>query len=322
LSGCQTVFQYLNYTEDDKILCPVPWSFDYGFGQLLTTLLMGVTQIVCPTNDPFTICDLIQVEKPDILAGTPSFYSTICQGFSPINNVDTSTIRLLTSTGSKFHQTTLEAVEHSFPTSETYRSASLPPKYVKTHPASVGFSIPGVELLVVRDDGTLADANETGEIVHRGTGVFKGYWGDPESTAKVLKPDPVHIRGSFDRTNVVYTGDLGRVDDDGFIFLEGRRDRLIKSMGVRVSPDEIEDILVQNTKIVEAAVFKKPHPVVGDLIVAVFTSKDKDVDQKKLKDYCRNSMSPFMMPREFHQLPSIPRTVNGKTDYKTLADTI
>lgn len=327
INACQSVSTCLDYRQSDRILCPVPWSFDYGFGQLLTTILTGITQIIPESPNPFNTGSTIEREKPTVLAGIPSLLASMCSGIGA-DTLDLSSVRLITSTGSKVSRGLLDSVQNLFPQAgiclnygltETYRSACLSPDLVDSHGDSVGQALPGVDLVIVRPDGSLAEPNETGEIVHRGQGLFSGYWGDPETTAKILKPDPCPAHIDIAPANVVFTGDLGYKDDGGFLYIKGRKDRMIKSMGVRVSPDDIESQLRNFIQICDVAVLSKADEIMGEKIVAVFVAKNPEsFELKNLKKFCRTHLSPYMQPREFHQIEMLPRTTSSKTDYVTL----
>lgn len=325
ISGCTSVFQCLQYRLDDSILCPVPWSFDYGFGQLLTTLLTGITQIIPESNTPFAICESLEKHKPSIFVGVPSLFAGLCQGLSPIGSTNTSSVRLITSTGSKLHSSTIEALIESFPDSlvslnygltETYRSTSLPVNAFKSHSTSVGLAIPGVNITVIRPDNSVAAQGEIGEIVHSGSGVFSGYWGDQERTNSTRRNDPLWYFSAIQAPPAVFTGDLGWKDENGFLYIKGRKDRQIKTMGILVNPDEIETILLDQEQFQEVAIISRPHEILGELIIAVYVLKPHlGLSQKEMKVFCRQNMTPYMMPREFQLIESMPRTSTGKIDY-------
>ena len=155
---------------------------------------------------------------------------------------------------------------------ETYRTSFLDPKLVRQRPSSIGKAIPGVDVVIVRDDGTIADADEEGHIVHRGDYICLGYWGDPESTAQTLRPDPLVPGERAIPGHALFTGDYGRIDKEGFLYFHGRRDHQLKSMGVRVSPTEVEQLLNNSGLVNEVAIFGMPQDLIGDEIWAALTS--------------------------------------------------
>ena len=332
ICGVARVAATLGYQETDRILCPIPFAFDYGWGQLLSLLLGGMPLVLPKLRGSADISAAIATSRPTILAGVPAVFAELVSGMSRIREIDRSSIRLITNTGSRIPDPVRQALLDLFPNvdlslnyglTETYRSACLPVAQARLHPTSVGFALPGVTLSIVREDGSEAVPDEEGEIVHHGEGRFLYYWNDPQRTAEVLRPDPFWRKSEAEGQAplVVFTGDLGRKDHDGRLYIHGRRDRQIKSMGVRVSPDEIEHILYASGLVREVAVTSLPNDILGDLIVAVL-SLAPDVDSnavlKLLKSYARKNMSPFMQPRDYVVQSELPRNSNGKVDYPSL----
>ncbi len=326
--GCRTVYGYLGLRGSDVLLCPVPWSFDYGLGQLLTTLLCGLTHIIPAGNDPFRVCASIEEERPTVLAGIPSLFAYLMGGMSPICSTDISSIRLLTSTGGRVQKNILSLMVDTFDQSnivlnygltETYRSCYLPPHLVRTHADSIGFPIPGVGIEILREDGTPAHPGEEGEIVHRGRFVCLGYWNDEESSARSLRRDPRVPCDVRDGINALYTGDIGCMDEAGFFHFIGRRDRLIKSMGVRVSPGEVEHLLCDSGLLAETAVFGLEHWLTGQEVwAAVVPNQPVAFAIRELEKFARDTMSQYMQPRRYLVLDAMPKTSSGKVDYISL----
>lgn len=328
-SGVERISALLGYRADDRILCTIPFSFDYGWGQLLSMLLGGYTLVLPQPRGATGICDALALHRPTVLAGVPAVFGDLLSGLAPVAQTDRSSVRLITTTGSRIPDAVRLGLVGLFPDAalslnygltETYRSASLPVEMAAGHPMSVGYAVPGATLRVLRPDGTEAAAGEEGEVVHGGAGVFQGYWADPERTACVLRPDPLW-HGAGPAPSVVFTGDLGHKDAEGRLYLHGRRDRQMKSMGVRVAPDEVEALLAQSGLVAEVAVVSRAHETVGDLIVAVLALPEgADAAQvlKALKRHARDTMSPFMQPRDHIVVPALPRNPNGKVDYPAL----
>lgn len=326
--GCITVHRYLGLRDDDVLLCPVPWSFDYGYGQLLTTLLCGITHLIPPANTPFGICAAIEEQHPSVFAGTPALFSYLMSGMSPIRSTNVSSLRLLTNTGGKLAASVLSNMLEAFDgadvvlnygLTETYRSCYLPPHLVREHPHSLGIAIPGVGIEILREDGSRASAHEEGEIVHRGNFVCLGYWRNSESTAAVIRRDPLAPQGVISDSPALFTGDIGYVDERGFFYFVARRDRLLKSMGVRVSPHEVEEILIESGQVVAAAVFGRPHDLLGHEIHAAVVPRDPErFNQRDLDRFARSNMSQYLLPRFYLVLNELPHTTSGKTDFPAL----
>jgi long-chain acyl-CoA synthetase len=327
-NGCHMVSAHLGLRADDKIICPIPWAFDYGYGQLLSTVLLGITQILPDARSSIAICDAIAAHRPTVFAGVPSIFALLLRGLSSLRQTDLTSLRLITSTGGAVPDTIynelLDVFAHcdvslNYGMTETYRSAGLPCHLARTFPKSVGFAYNGVSLSILREAGGEAKPDEIGQIVHRGTGTFMGYWGAPKATAEVLRPDPFWQHPTLAPPLVVYTGDLGSKSGNGLLTIKGRKDRIIKSMGVRVSPDEVET-LIRNTGFVrDVAVFSVPHEIMGEMIIAAVIpgNEIKDVLQK-LKSYSQREMSSYMQPRIFKSMDEFPLTPNGKTNLPKL----
>jgi long-chain acyl-CoA synthetase len=324
-NGCRMVAGHLRLVETDRILCPIPWAFDYGYGQLLSTLLLGMTQILPSARNPFALCDAIERHKPTIFAGLPSIYALLLKGLSPIRETDLSSLRLLTNTGGSIPPAIFAEVRSIFSLckislnygmTETYRSSGLPVDLVDQEPGSVGYAYPGVMINILRENGEEAEPGEVGEIIHRGTGTFMGYWGAPEATAAVLRPDPLWKYQGIDAPRVVFSGDLGWKTPDGLLMVKGRRDRQIKSMGVRVSPDEVEGLIRASGLVQDVAIVGISHEIMGEMVVAaIIPSKAMPEPILALKAMARQKMSQHMQPREYHMMDSYPLTPNGKTDF-------
>ena len=174
-------------------------------------------------------------------------------------------------------------------------------------------------MLVLREDDTVALPGEVGMIVHRGDYLFLGYWNDPEATASALRPDPLAPPGCLNLRPVLYTGDMGYKDDEGDLFYVGRKDQQLKSMGVRVTPGEVEEMLHASGLVREAAVFGRPHDLIGDEVCAAIVPLEGGPNVVEIiQAYCRRVMTPYMQPRQWLVKDALPKTPSGKTDYTDL----
>ena len=328
LRGCLAVTSYLGTTSEDRILCTVPWSFDYGYGQLLSAAVRGATLILPSASNPIGMCDAIARHRPTVLAGVPSVFTYLLRGVSPFRTTDLSSISTVTNSGGRIPAPILEELFALLPharfflnygLTESYRTSYLDPSLAREKADSIGRPIPGVDVVIVRDGGTVAEPNEVGEIVHRGDYLFLGYWNDPAATASVLRPDPLAPAGAPGSARALFTGDLGYRDEDGFLFFTGRRDDQLKSMGVRVGPADVEDLLFRSGLVKEAAVVGRKHEMLGDEVCAFVVPID-GVDHLafQLGQYARRAMSPHMVPRKFFVVSELPKTSNRKVDYPAL----
>ena len=197
---------------------------------------------------------------------------------------------------------------------ECKRVSYLPPDQIDVRPASVGRGMPNEEVYIVDDEGHRVAAGVVGELVVRGSNVMKGYWELPEETARRLRPGP--LPGEM----VLYTGDLFRADDEGFLYFVGRKDDIIKSRGEKVSPREIENVLSNHPEIAEAAVVGVPDDVLGQAIKAIVALRaGSSLTKQEVLRHCAARLEDFMIPKYVEILPAIPKTANGKIDKRQLA---
>ena len=202
---------------------------------------------------------------------------------------------------------------------EAFRSTYLPPEELDRRPTSMGKAIPDTEILVVNEQGQPCKPGEIGELVHRGPTVSMGYWGQPELTAQVLRPHPFLPAELGDTERVCYSGDLVKMDEEGFLYFVGRRDTMIKSSGYRVSPTEVEEVLFQRGLVREAAVIGVPDDVLGQAIKAFVVPKEgQAIDPASLPLFCAEKLPRFMIPKYVEVLEKLPKTSSGKVDYPAL----
>jgi acyl-CoA synthetase (AMP-forming)/AMP-acid ligase II len=186
-------------------------------------------------------------------------------------------------------------------TEASARLSYLPPEALHTHIGSIGHAIPGVELRVLGEDGLEVPPGEVGEIVARGPNIMEGYWGDPEETARVLDADGYH------------TGDLGRRDDEGFLWIVGRKREMLKVGAHRISPKEIEEVLLEHPALLEAAVLGVPDDVLGEAIEAHVVARPlATIDLDELAAFARERLAAYKVPRRFIVRPDLPKSAAGK----------
>jgi long-chain acyl-CoA synthetase len=195
---------------------------------------------------------------------------------------------------------------------ECKRVSYLPPDQIDARPTSVGKGIPNEEVYIVDEQGNRLRAG-VGELVIRGSNVMKGYWEMPEETARVLKPGP--LPGE----KVLHSGDLFRMDDDGYLYFLGRKDDIIKTRGEKVSPREIENVLHELADVAEAAVVGIPDELLGQAIKAVLTLKHgASITAQDVLLHCSQRLENFMIPKVVEFRAAMPKTTSGKIDKKTL----
>jgi acyl-CoA ligase (AMP-forming) (exosortase A-associated) len=326
--GSSIVSDYLEITSDDRIIGILPLSFDAGLNQLMTAVQQGGTYVPMTFVFAREIVKLLQREKITGMAGVPTLWSLMAQPSSGLEKQDLPHLRYITNTGGRMPQTVLNALRKALSTTqiflmygltEAFRSTYLPPEEVDRRPTSMGKAIPNTEILVVNDQGQPCKPGEVGELVHRGPTVSVGYWGQPELTAKVLRPHPFLPLELGSEEKVCYSGDLVKMDEDGFLYFVGRRDTMIKSSGFRISPTEVEEVLFQSGVVRHAAVIGIPDEVLGQSIKGFVVSQNGDgVDSNELIRFCAKKMPRHMVPKAVEVLDELPKMSNGKVDYVAL----
>jgi acyl-CoA synthetase (AMP-forming)/AMP-acid ligase II len=203
---------------------------------------------------------------------------------------------------------------------EAFRSTYLDPDQVDARPTSIGKAIPNAEILVVDEQGQVCAPGETGELVHRGAHVSLGYWNDPVLTAQRFRRSPVQPSQVPGDEWAVFSGDLVRTDNEGYIYFVGRKDSMIKSSGFRVSPTEIEEYFYNTGLVQDAVAFGAHDPALGERIhVTVTLMSGAAVTGDDLLAQVARRMPNYMVPARVTVVDSMPRTSSGKLDRTTVA---
>lgn len=321
VSAATSITQYLENHENDIILNVLPLSFDYGLYQLLMAFKCNATLILEKSfNYPYVIIDRIQKEKVTGFPGVPTIFAMLLN--LNLEKFDFSSIRYISNTGAAFPVAHIKAFRDIMPHVKIYsmyglteckRVSYLPPEEIDRRPDSVGKGMPNEEVFIVNENGERLGHGETGELVVRGANVMKGYWRAPEETAMRLKP------GIYPDEKVLYTGDLFRKDEEGFLYFVARKDDLIKTRGERVSPKEVENVLHEIEGIAEAAVIPVPDEILGNAIKAFIRMKDNHaLSEQDILKYCSDNLEVFMVPKYVEFVDSFMKTSSGKIDKKVL----
>jgi acyl-CoA ligase (AMP-forming) (exosortase A-associated) len=328
IAGSSIVSTYLEITSAERILAVLPFSFDAGMNQLMTAFHQGGTIVLLNFVFSREIVQTLLKERITALAGVPTLWSLLAQPNSTLQKQPLPLLRYITNTGGAMPQAVLAILRKALPTTriflmygltEAFRSTYLPPTELDRRPTSMGKAIPDTEILVVNEHGKLCQPGEIGELVHRGPTVSMGYWGRPEDTQRVLRPNPLLPPELGDCERVCYSGDLVRMDEEGFLYYVGRRDTMIKSSGFRISPTEVEEVLFQSGQLRQAAVIGVPDDALGQSIKAFVVARDGGtLDAGDLIGYCGERMPRYMVPKAVEILDELPKTSSGKVDYPAL----
>jgi len=328
IAGSRIVSTYLGITDEERILSIVPFSFDYGLNQLLTGLEHGATVVLLNFRFPDDVVQALLKEKITGLAGVPSFWCLLAQPSSSMHRHDLPDLRYITNTGGKVPRNVVQTLREALPTTdivlmygltEAFRSTYLPPAELERRIDSMGKAIPDTEIFVVDDEGKPCGPGEIGELIHRGPTVSLGYWRNPEATRRVLRPNPFQPPEIDDVEMVCYSGDLVKMDEDGFLYFCGRRDATLKCAGYRISPTEIEEVAMSTGKFREAAAIGLPDDVLGHAIMvyAVPLDGERPEADALLQHYAQH-VPRYMVPRKVEFVSELPKTAHGKMDYQTL----
>jgi amino acid adenylation domain-containing protein len=321
LAGTRAVTTYLHIDSDDRIASLLPFSFDYGFNQLLCSVASGATLVVERSPVPQQIVGTLRSQEVTVVAGVPPLWLQLV-ATETFRAKPLARLRTMTNSGGRLPVETVRMLRRTQPQAdlflmygltEAFRSTYLPPSEVDRHPDAIGQAIPGAEILVLREDLTPCAAGETGELVHRGPTVGLGYWGDPEATAKVFRPNPLRPLGAPDAERVVFSGDLVRRGEDGWLYYVSRRDRMIKTLGYRVSPDEVAEALYASGQVREGIIGAEPDRERGQRIVAYVVLTDGG-SLELLETFCRSELPRYMQPTRIEVRSELPRTSSGKHD--------
>ncbi|HEY9645348.1 MAG TPA: acyl-CoA ligase (AMP-forming), exosortase A system-associated [Chroococcidiopsis sp.] len=328
MAGSSIVSEYLSITASDRILAVLPFSFDAGLNQLMTAFQQGATLVLINFVFAREIVQILVKERITALAGVPTLWSLLAQPSSSLHKHQLPDLRYITNTGGAMPQSVLATLRQLLPTTqiflmygltEAFRSTYLPPEELDRRPTSMGKAIPNTEILVINEDGQLCKPGEIGELVHRGPTVSLGYWGHPELTGQRLRPHPLLHPDLAKHEHVCYSGDLVKMDEDGFLYFLGRRDAMIKSSGYRISPTEVEEVLMQTGWLQGAAVIGIPDEVLGQAIKAFIVPKEGGtVEAEKLMSFCAEHVPRYMVPKVVEALAQLPKTTSGKVDYPAL----
>jgi acyl-CoA ligase (AMP-forming) (exosortase A-associated) len=322
--GAVSVAHYLGLKPEDRTLAVLPLSFDYGQNQLLSAWAAG--GCVIPL-DYLSARDVIRaVGRHDVttLAGVPPLWVQLVEADWP-GTVPLS-LRRLTNSGGRLSSSVTRRMREIFPLAQIYlmyglteafRSTYLDPRLVEAHPDSIGAGIPFAEIMVTREDGSLAETDETGELVHAGPLVAKGYWRDPGRTALRFRPAPA---ASAYGGTAVWSGDKVRRDGEGLLYFVGRDDAMIKTSGNRVSPTEVEEAAMASGLVAEAVALGIPDDRLGEAIALIVRPRQPHGSEAEaeLRNHLRRELPNFMQPGPIVWRDEMPKSPNGKLDRELL----
>jgi len=272
-------------------------------------VVSGACVTMLPRFDPDRALEIIERDRVTVFQGVPTMYNAMLHA-ERADSADTSCLRLCMSGGAAIPVELIRAFEEKFGCiilegyglSETSPVASFNHPDRARKPGSIGTPIEGVEMQVWDDEGNELPTGEVGEIVIRGHNVMKGYWNRPDATGEAI-----------DEEGWFRTGDMAKVDEEGYFFIVDRKKDMIIRGGYNVYPREVEEVLYEHPAVQEAAVIGVPHESLGeDVGAAVVTKKGESLDADELKAWVKEQVAAYKYPRKIWFVDELPKGPTGK----------
>ena len=336
MDGSKVVTDFLGMQSSDRVMSVLPYSFDYGFNQILISVRVGARLCLHNYLFPNHLLNDLRERKITNLAATPSLWNNIYKFASSHSEMfkGFSALRRITSTGGaisdKVWTFLLEWSKRDdfqfFPMyglSEAFRSTYLDPKYIEEKCGSIGKPVPGVDIQIMRENLTVCEIKEVGEIVHRGKFISNGYLNNSEANFKVFRDDPLSISGALPN-RVVFSGDLGYCDEDGFLYCLGRKDDQVKIRDYRVNAYEIEAEInaidfVVNSKLLVFYEGELQEPVLRAFVIfSGSQTNEQETFLTRLQQSLKLKLPNYAQPKTIHVLDHFPMNANFKVDCEKL----
>lgn len=308
-SNTAAIVEYLGLGSTDSIVTVLPFYYSYGSSVLHSHLQAG-GRVVLEKNlvYPHLVVASMARERATGFAGVPSTFALLLSRVK-LHEHDLSSLRYVTQAGGAMPPALTQRLREALPaaavivmygqTEATARLTYLPAGQLERKLGSVGIGIPGVEIQVRTEQGASAPAGTVGEVWARGPNVMLGYWRDASATAQVKQDGWLR------------TGDMGRLDEEGFLYLSGRRSDMIKAGAHRIHPQDIEDVIAEMPAVREAAVVGVDDATLGQSIQA-YVVADPELTPLQIQAHCRERLAAYKVPKTVHIVASLPRTASGK----------
>ena len=298
IANTESIIEYLKLSSSDIMQVVLPFFYCYGLS-LLHTHLKVKGKIVLNNNFIFlgSVINNLKKYKCTGFAGVPSHFQILLRKSDSFKTTDFPDLRYVTQAGGKLHTVFIEEFIKAKPKTEfivmygqteaTARLSYLPSQRLNDKLGSIGKGIPGVKLKVVDEDGIPVNAGEVGEIIAQGDNVMMGYYCDENSTVETLK------------NGWLYTGDLATIDEDDYIYHAARKKEIIKAGGRRVSPKEIEEVIVSIPGVVDCTISAVNDNILGESIKAIIVKNDtnEELSEKFVKEFCSNNLASYKIPQ-------------------------
>jgi long-chain acyl-CoA synthetase len=307
-SNASDVGDYLKMSEQDRVITTLPMFHVFCLTVALNApLLTGATLLIAPKFSPKDIFELAKEYEATVFAGVPTMYNFIYQ-YPEGNPEDLKSLRLCISGGASLPVALLTNFEKKFNVrvSEGYGLSEASPVTCfnpldrPRKAGSIGTSILHVENKIVNELGEEVPVGEVGELIVQGPNVMKGYYKMPEETEATI------------REGWLYTGDLARMDEEGYFYIVDRKKDLIIVGGYNVYPREVEEVLYNHPEVVEAAVLGVPDSNLGEAVKCYVVTKNPAVTETDLLEYCQEHLAKYKVPSSIDFLEELPKNTTGK----------
>ena len=313
-----SLIEYLRLSDKDRILLVLPLAFDYGLYQLIMAITVGGSLIIEQSfTFPATIYKSIEKYKPTVFPGVPTVYAMMIAS-NKQSGLRFDCIEKVTNTAAALPAEFIPDLKKIFPNAlifkmygltECKRVCYLEPELVDLKPNSVGKAIPGTEVFLLSPEGNSVPPGEPGILHIRGPHVMAGYWNKEDLSKEMLKA------GNLPGEKVLCSNDLFVMDEEGFLYFQGRTDDIIKTRGEKVSPIEIEKIIYKINGVREVAIIGVPDEIMGESIIAFITTHSpNELTKDDILRECVKNLESFMIPQSVLFLHEMPKSTNGKID--------
>mgnify|MGYP006284579689 CR=1 FL=1 len=320
VSNTCSICEYLSLTQEDIQMVVLPFFYVMGKSLLNTHFAAGGTVVI---NNrflyPADVVKQMAEEKVTGFSGVPSTYAYLLHR-SPLAKYrdHLQALRYCSQAGGHMATPLKKDLRAILPkntqiiimygaTEASARLTWLEPSCFESKMGSIGRAVPGVELKIVDDAGRDVQDGSVGELLARGKNIMKGYWKDPEASKAVL-----------DESGWYYTGDMAYKDEEGYFYVTGRKDTILKVSGHKVNPLVIEDCLMQTRELVEAAVIGVPDELSGRKLVALCVPLSQATNETELQKHCHQKLPKHQVPAEFVFLKALPKMGSGKVDIQKI----
>ncbi|MEE4024646.1 AMP-binding protein [Gordonia sp. PKS22-38] len=312
------VIEWFGMTSADRALLILPLFHINGImASIVSPLLVGGSSMIAPRFDPAAFWGIVAEEQPTFTSGVPTIYAMLANLPADVV-VEANPLRFVVCGAAPMPPGLISAFEdrygvpvvEGYGLSETSAACTINPVAGERRSGSVGLALPGVDIRIVAE-GVVRSVGESGEVEVHGPNVMRGYLGRPEATADALQDGWLR------------TGDVGRLDEDGYLYLVDRVKDIIIRGGENIYPQEVENVILRHPAVAEAAVVGRPDDTYGEQPVAVVVATPgASLDAAEMETFCRSRLARYKVPREIHVVDALPRNSVGKVVKGTVRDMI